>query len=369
MKKVRNFLSLLLVSAMVFSLAACGGNSGGTESGSGQNETSNEAPAASSDSAAPAASASGNASGRSECDANLDYTSADLSGKRIGYVTINSAAPWGGLVGTSFQQYAEEQGATVNVLDAQTDADKVTEYCQQMIDAGVDALVVFGGDITANAQIAKTADEAGVPMFMAALDVAEEGRDYVKAVVGPDQYQMCADIAKYVVEQNGTDDDFTVVQINGVPFLEDYIERTGGFQDYMKDYPNYDLSTEPADAYSSRTDAKAFMEQFIAADSGIDICMGYDDDLTMGAVQAIEEANLADQIKVYSLTGQKDAIQAVIDGKMELTVMNRASDIGMGLVSAIGEYLSTGSTTYYQRTPLTYITPDNATEYLDKAEF
>ena len=206
-------------------------------------------------------------------------------------------------------------------------------------------------------------------MFMAALDVAEEGRQYVKAVVGPDQYQMCADIAAYVVDDNGTDEDFKVVQINGVPFLEDYIERTGGFQDYMADYPNYDLTTEPADAYSSRTDAKSYMEQFIQADPDIDICMGYADDLTMGAVQAIEEAGLTDQIKVYSLTGQKDAIQAVIDGKMELTVMNRASDIGAGLVTAIGEYFETGSTAYYQRTPLVYITKDNAEEYIDQAEF
>ncbi|MCR4843307.1 MAG: sugar ABC transporter substrate-binding protein [Eubacterium sp.] len=358
----KTIMSLMLVAAMTLSLAACGGSSGGSGDSSGS--------AGSGDaSAAPAASADAGSTERGETDANLDYKTADLSGMRIGYVTINSAAPWGGLVGTSFEQYATEQGATVNVLDAQTDVDKVNEYCQQMIDAGVDALVVFGGDITANAEIAKAADEAGVAMFMAGLDVAEEGRDYVKAVVGPDQYQMCADIAKYVVEQNGTEEEFKVVQINGVPFLEDYIERTGGFQDYMADYPNYDLSTEPADAYSSRTDAKSFMEQFIAGDDGIDICMGYDDDLTMGAVQAIEEAGLTDQIKVYSLTGQKDAIQAVIDGKMELTVMNRASDIGMGLVSAIGEYFTTGSTTYYQRTPLIYITPDNAEEYLDKAEF
>jgi ABC-type sugar transport system substrate-binding protein len=112
------------------------------------------------------------------------------------------------------------------------------------------------------------------------------------------------------------------------------------------------------------------MEDFISSyGDQISILIGYDDDLTMGGVQAISEAGLTDSIKVYSFTGQKDAIQAVIDGQMELTVMNRATDIGAGLVSAIGEYFSTGSTTYYQRTPLTYITADNAADYLDKAEF
>jgi ABC-type sugar transport system substrate-binding protein len=359
MKKLSKILALVLALVMVLALASCGDSSTTSETSS---ETSSGTTSGTSDAATTGE--------RGECDANLDYTTADLSGLTIGYVTITDQAPWGGLVGTSFASYAEEQGATVKSLSANADSDKVTEYCNQMIDAGVDALVIFGGDINSNAEVAETAHDAGIAVFMAALDVAESGRDYVTAVVGPDQYQMCADIAAYVVDKNGTDEDYTVVQINGVPFLEDYIERTGGFQDYMADYSNYDLSIEPAEAYSSRSDAKTYMEQFIAAyGNDIDIVMGYDDDLTMGAVQAIEEAGLTGQIKVYSLTGQNDALQAVADGKLELTVINRAQDIGAGLVSAIGEYFSTGSTTYYQRTPLIFVDASNIDEYLGTGEF
>ena len=183
----------------------------------------------------------------------------------------------------------------------------------------------------------------------------------------PDQKQMTADIAAYVVEKNGTTDPQVVVQINGVPFLEDYIQRCAGFQGYMADYPNYDLTTEPKDCFSSRTDAKTAMEEFLAVNPTI--VMGYDDDLTMGAVQAIAEAGKTDSIKVYSLTGQNDAIQAVADGQMELTVVNRAQDIGAGLVTAIADYIANGSTTYYQRTPLTFVDATNVSEWIGKGEF
>jgi ABC-type sugar transport system substrate-binding protein len=377
---MKKFLALVMALAMVLSLAACGSSSDTSSDTSAETPAAEsvaaETPAAESSAAEETPAAESTAAegdtdyADNECDADLDYTKYDLSGLNIGYVTINSQAPWGGLVGTSFAEYAQAQGATVTSLDAQTVVDQVTEYCEQFIEEGVDALVIFGGDIDANAEIAKEASEAGVAVFMAALDVAESGREYVSAVVGPDQQQAFADIAAYVVEDNGTDDDQLVVQINGVPFLEDYIERTAGFQGYMADYSNYDLSPAVFDAYSSRTDAKGAMEDFISSyGDQISILIGYDDDLTMGGVQAISEAGLTDSIKVYSFTGQKDAIQAVIDGQMELTVMNRATDIGAGLVSAIGEYFSTGSTTYYQRTPLTYITADNAADYLDKAEF
>ena len=291
-----------------------------------------------------------------------------LEGLLIGYVTINSAAPWGGLVGTELERIATELGADVKVLDAQTDISKVTEYCEQMIDIGVDALCIFGGDPTANADIAEAASDAGVPMFLCGLDVAEAGRQYAVACIGPDQDQAFYDIGKLIIEENGADSELLVERINGVPFLDDYIQRMNGFARAMEE-SNYILR-EAADAYSSRSDAKSFMEQFIQADGDdIDIVMGFDDDLTMGAVQAIDEAGLTGQIKVYSFTGQNDAIQAVADGQIVFTVMNRAGDIAKETINALIEYLETGETAYYHRTPLTYITAENAADYIGKGEF
>jgi ribose transport system substrate-binding protein len=366
MKKMKKVLTVALAGAMAASLAACG--SSGSDDSSAASGSAASTETTSESGAADAAVAS--TGDLASADAELDYSGCDLSGKTIGYVTINSSAPWGGRIGTEFAKYAEEVGAKVNSLDAQTDADKVTEYAQQCIDQGVDALVIFGGDISANVDIAKNAYDAGIPVFMAALDVADGGQQYVAAVVGPDQYQMCADIAKYVVEQNGTDTDYTVAQIDGVPFLEDYIQRTNGFNDYIADYSNYTM-LEPQYAYSSRDDAKGFMQDILNSNPETNIVMGYDDDLTMGAVQAIEEAGKTGEIKVYSLTGQADAIQAVIDGKMELTVLNRADNISKGLVTTMAQYFENDGKldAYYYRTPLTYITKDNAEEYLDQAEF
>jgi ABC-type sugar transport system substrate-binding protein len=351
MKKLKKLTALLLALCMVASMAACGTSS----SSAAETATSTAAEAST-------AAETGSASSGS-----VDVNAA-LKGKTIGYVTINSAAPWAGCIDTALGQIVNDAGGTYRNLDAQTETAKIAEYCQQMIDAGVDALVIFGGDPSANADIAKTADEAGIPVFMAALDVAESGRQYVKACVGPDQEQMCYEIGQYVIEQNGADAACKVVQISGVPFLDDYIQREAGFNRAMAEI-NYEL-LEPDYAYSSRTDAKAFMENHIQTDGdSINIVMGYDDDLTMGAVAAIDEAGLTDKIKVYSLTGQNDAIQAVADGKMELTVMNRADAIAAELGVAMAEVFTTGSTEYYHYTDLVYITKHTVHDYIGKGEF
>lgn len=327
MKTLKRTLILLLALSLVLALTACGG---GSSSGSG----------------------SSGGEGR-------------LAGKTIGYVTISSSAPWGGRVGTELERIAKEEGAKVNVLDAQTDVSKIAQYCQQMIDDGVDALCVFGGATT---DIAKAAADAGVPLFLCGLDVPEDGREYAVACIGPDQEQAFYDIGQFVIEENGADAGSLVLYINGVPFLDDYIQRLAGFTRAMGE-TNYDMK-EAKDAYSDRTTAKTFMEQWIQAyGDSINIVVGSDDDLTMGAVQAIDEAGKTGTIKVYSFTGQNDAIQAVADGKIQMTVMNRADDISQETVEAMVEYFETGSTEYYHRTPLTYITADNVQDFIGKGEF
>ena len=357
MKLFKKLAAALLALTMVASMAACG-SSGGSAAGS-------TAEAAKSDAPAAAASEAGSAPAAAAGDVDVN---AAMSGKTIGYVTINGAAPWGGLIGTKLDEFVKAAGGTCKILDAQTDTAKIAEYCQQMIDASVDALVIFGGDPSANSDIAKTADEAGIPVFMAALDVSENGRQYVKACVGPDQKAMCEEIGKFIIEQNGADAGCKVVQISGVPFLDDYIQREAGFAEAMKG-TNYDI-LEADYAYSSRSDAKTFMENHIQAEGdSIDIVMGYDDDLTMGAVAAIDEAGLTGKIKVYSITGQNDAIQAVADGKIELTVMNRADAISQEIVNAMAEVFTNGTTEYYHYTDLTYITKDNVNDYIGKGEF
>lgn len=359
MKNIKRIAALLLALSMIFALTACGNAEGSAAASE---------PAAEGSSVAAPVEEEASAGSAAEAPAGEVDVNAALAGKTIGYVTINSASPWSGCIDTALGKLVTEAGATYRNLDAQTDVAKIAEYCQQMIDASVDALVIFGGDPNANADIAKTASEAGIPVFMAALDVAEAGREYVKACVGPDQEQMCYDIGKFMLEANGADAGCKVVQISGVPFLDDYIQREAGFKRAMEE-GNYNV-LEADYAYSSRTDAKAFMENHIQAEGdSIDIVMGYDDDLTMGAVAAIEEAGLSDKIKVYSLTGQNDAIQAVADGKLELTVMNRADGIAKELAVAMAEVFANGSTEYYHYTELTYITKDNAADFIGKGEF
>ncbi len=351
---MKKLIAMLLALVMVVALVACGSSDNGGNTSNGGN-----ASAGTSESTDKITKAEG---------CTIDTTGVDLSGKVIGYVTITSTAPWGGRVGTELERMATEAGAKVQVLDANTEAPKVPEYCQQMIDAGVDALAVFGGDPVAMVDVAKACADAGIPLFLCGLDVAEEGREFATACIGPDQEKAIYDIGQRVIADNGKDAGALVAVISGVPFLADYQQRDAGFAAAMAE-TNYEV-LETQYAFSSRTDAKTFTENWLQAyGDDLDILMGMDDDLTMGAVQAISEAGKTEQIKVYSFTGQNDAIQAVADGKLVMTVMNRADDIAAQTCVAMYQYFTTGSTEYYHYTPLTVIDSTNVADYIGKGEF
>ena len=125
MKLFKKLAAALLALTMVASMTACGsGSAGSTASvasaaaGSTADQTSQAAPAQ--DNTAPAEAAGSTAAGSSDVDVN-----AALSGKTIGYVTINSASPWSGCIDSALGQLVQDAGATYRNLDAQTDTAKV----------------------------------------------------------------------------------------------------------------------------------------------------------------------------------------------------------------------------------------------------
>jgi ABC-type sugar transport system substrate-binding protein len=232
----------------------------------------------------------------------------------------------------------------------------------------IDYFVIFAGDLDGIVDSTKLIADEGIPVIMAALGASDD--TYVTTTVGPDQEAMCAKLAEDLIAANGADAGLNIVQISGVPVQQDYILREAGFQDYINENSNYNFLGDVAYAMSSRADAKTYMENFITTyGDQIDVLMGYDDDLTMGAIQAIEEAGLTGKIQVYSVTGQVEAMEAIENGTMVETVLNRGAGIAEGCIEAIETLEAGGSVDKETLTDLVYINASNVAEYKDQAEF
>lgn len=329
---MKKMTSLLLALTMTLSLAACGGGSDDVES----------------------------------------TQLADRNGD--GQVTIaysaiaNSIAVLPQYLYSNLENTCKERGWTFQALAAEGDAMLQGEQIGQLIQQDPDYFVLFPADPALAVDWTQSIADAGIPCITLHTDVAEEGREYVKAYCGPNNYTMAEDIAKALVEKHGADAGLKIVEIGGVPVQSDYIDRVAGFDTYISENSNYEiLGIEWA--YSNRADAQGFMENFISTyGDDIDVLMGFDDDLTLGGVNALQAEGMTD-VEVYSITGQKEAMTAIQDGTMTLTAFYSTATVVGDVFKCIDELAAGNAVEYFQYTNVPHVTAENVAEYAEKAEF
>ena len=87
--------------------------------------------------------------------------------------------------------------------------------------------------------------------------------------------------------------------------------------------------------------------------------LGYDDDLTLGGVNALQEAGMTD-VQVYSITGQKEALTAIKEGKMTLTAHYTTVETADIVASALDSIVAGEEVgDYYKYITVTNITSEN----------
>lgn len=351
MKKI---LAFALALVMVLALCACGST--------GSTTTEAEAPAAevAEESAAePAAEPAAEVAEGAGLDRNGD-------GKvTIAYSTIAYAiAPLTQYLCDNLNALCGNEGWEFVYLAAEGDADLQGQQVETLVDQDPDYLVIFPADGALAVDWVEYAADEDVPVFLVGTDVAEEGRDNAIAFCGPDNYTMGVELAQFLIDLNGADAGLGIVEIGGNAGQVDYIERKAGFEDTIAAETNYTILGDTAWCHSSRTEAQDSMADFISTyGDQIDALYGMDDDLTLGGVNAIAEAGLADSIQVISITGQIEAIQAIKDGKMLTTTYTPTLLTASLVIDAINEYAANGTIEYQQSYVPDLITADNADSY------
>jgi simple sugar transport system substrate-binding protein len=98
--------------------------------------------------------------------------------------------------------------------------------------------------------------------------------------------------------------------------------RYKGFREVLKNYPNMQIIDSQVGDFT-RANGKEVMAYFLKKEGkGITAVFAQNDDMAMGAIQAIEEAGLkpGKDIKIVSVDGERAAFEAMIAGKLNATI-------------------------------------------------
>jgi simple sugar transport system substrate-binding protein len=247
---------------------------------------------------------------------------AAAQAQTVGFSQIGSESGWRAAETTLTKQQAEERGIDLKFSDAQQKQENQIAAMRSFIAQGVDAILVAPVVATGWDSILEEAKEAEIPVVLLDRRV-DSSDDLYMTAVGSDLVHEGEVAGQWLAETVG-DKPCRVVELQGTTGSSPAIDRKNGFEAGIASHGNIEIvRSQTADF--TRSVGKEVMESFLQAENGgADICALYahNDDMAVGAIQAIKEAGLkpGENILIVSIDAVPDIFKAMADGEANATV-------------------------------------------------
>lgn len=259
------------------------------------------------------------------------------------------------------EQRADKLGCDLVMLDAQQDAQNQITQVENLIAQKVDVIIVAAVDSDAILPAMEMCEDAGIPLVgVNMLFNTEEPYHYV----GPDDV-----LAGELEMQNAIDaigGEGNIVILEGPIGQSAQIQRLEGNQNVLDKYKGKIEVLADQTANWSREEALTLVENWLESFSGqIDAIVAHNDEMALGAIQALEAAGLTDKIVVTGVDAILDGCNAVKDGTLLGTVYQDAELEGSEAVQKAYDVLE-GKVTEKELSyiDMKWITKDNVDELL-----
>lgn len=259
------------------------------------------------------------------------------------------------------EEKAEELGCDLVMLDAQNDAQMQITQVENLIAQNVDVIVVAAVDSDAIVPALEMCENADIPLVGVNMLInTEEEYHYV----GPDDVLAGELEMQHAIDAIGGEGN--VVILEGPIGQSAQIQRLEGNMNVLNEYEGKVELLAQQTANWSREEALTLVENWLETFGGeIDAVVAQNDEMALGAIQALEAAGVKDEVVVTGVDAIKDGCNAVKEGQLLGTVYQDAALEGQEAIQKAYDVLEgtvTEKTLDYIE--MTWITPDNVDELL-----
>jgi ribose transport system substrate-binding protein len=205
----------------------------------------------------------------------------------------------------------------LKITEGSNDATQQASQIQTLVNQKVDVLIILPADGKQLTPAGRTAMNAGIPVIN--LDRIFDTPQAYRTWIGGDNYRMGLNAGNYIAGRlNGKG---TVVELAGIDTLPLTQDRTRGFDDALKNYPQIKKVGRAAAEFNVQT-GQARMAELLQAHPTFDALWNHDDDQGIGALQAIKQAGRTNFFMVGG-AGSKSAMDAIKkdDSVLKATVL------------------------------------------------
>ena len=262
-------------------------------------------------------------------------------------------------VADGMQAKADELGVELNIVAAQEKTDVQLGQVENFISQKVDAIVVIPVDTDAAGPMTEKATAAGIPLVY----VNRRPSDSPAGVpyVGSDSlYAGTVEMEALAKLANGKGN---VVILQGDPANEAAILRTQGCNDVVGKNPGMKVTKTQAGNWY-RDKGLSIMENWIQTGEQIDVVCANNDEMALGAIQALKNATMLDKVFVGGVDATADALAAMQAGDLEVTVFQDAAGQGGGGIDAAVKLAKGETVPDLVDIPYQLVTPDNMADFI-----
>jgi ribose transport system substrate-binding protein len=253
------------------------------------------------------------------------------------------------------EEAADKANVELIVVDSQDDPAREATNIEDLIQQGVDAILVNPTDADAVVPSIQKANEANIPVFT--IDRGANG-GVVISHIASDNVAGGALAGKFLCEAMGAEG--KAVELEGIAGTSAARDRGNGFNTYMSsECPGVEIVARQT-ANFNRAEGLTVYENILQAEPEITGTFAHNDEMILGAIEAAEAAGRAAEIIFVGFDAVDDAVAAVDAGKLAATIAQQPAEMGrLGVETAVN-YLNEEVVEQYIPVDLSLVAGDMA---------
>jgi simple sugar transport system substrate-binding protein len=238
---------------------------------------------------------------------------------KVGFSQIGSESAWRAAESESIRSEASRRGIDLRFNDAQQKQENQIKALRTFIAQRLDAIILAPVVETGWEPVLREAKKAGIPVVLVDRGVKVTDDSLYATLIASDFVEEGRMAARWLGQSlNGQGN---IAELQGTPGSAPAIDRKKGFEEALARLPGMKIVRSQSGDFT-RAKGKEVMEAFLKSNEQIHAVYAHNDDMALGAIQAIEEAGKRPgrDITVISIDGVRAAFDAIIEGKLNCTV-------------------------------------------------
>jgi inositol transport system substrate-binding protein len=253
---------------------------------------------------------------------------------------------------------AKELNVKLVEVEGQGKAENQISQVENFLAMDVDAIILNPFDKYGSAPVVSIARREKKPIVV--VNAMVVNLDQADAYVGSDDTEAGRIAATYICKL--LDGKGNIAMIRGPNGHSAEIQRTSGIMEVLKDYPEVKVLFDQS-ANWDRAQGLNLMENWLSTGKEINAVIAQNDEMALGAYNAVEAAGKKDKIYIIGIDAIPDALKAVKEGKLCATVFQDARGQGSLALEIAVRLLQGEKVNHMNYIPFQLVTKDNLVNF------